>query len=176
MKTLSPAQIDNLRTHLYKSGATPSQAASLLPLFSQEVEHFMWIGLPYEAALDKVHLEAEYNPVQYLREKHANALVTSDETLNELDLDEIVFANRNKSYGAYDLRKAYNRAVVNALLMTLGIALMVLAAMEAYQQGKWVYASWGGGAWIAGIFLVAFAGFRFYIERITLTMKDEQEI
>ncbi len=174
MKTLSPAQLEHLRTHLYKTGATPSQAASLLPLFAQEVEHFMWIGLPFEAALDKVQLEADYNPVRYLYEKHAHSLVTSDEQLQELDLDEIVFANRNRAYGAYDLRKAYNRAIVNALMMALGVVLMVLAAMEAYQQGKWVYASWGGGAWIAGIFLVAFAGFRFYIERITLTMNQKR--
>lgn len=173
MKTLTPAQEDHLRTHLYKAGATPSQAASLLPPFRQEIEHFMWIGLPFEAALDKVELEANYNPVQYLREKHASALVMSEDQLKELDLDEIVFANRNRAYGAYDLRKAYNRAVVNALMMTLGLVLMILAAMEAYQQGKWVYASWGGGAWIAGIFLVAFAGFRFYVERITLVMNEE---
>jgi hypothetical protein len=174
MKTLTPTQLDQLRTHLYKSGATPPQAAALLPLFSKEVEHFMWIGLPFDLALDKVELEADYNPVRYLREKHAHALVMSDEELKELDLDEIVFANRNRAYGAYDLRKAYNRAIVNALMMTLGIVLMLLAAMEAYQQGKWEYASWGGGAWIAGIFLSAFAAFRFYVERITLIMNEEK--
>jgi hypothetical protein len=121
-----------------------------------------------------VQLEADYNPVRYLREKHAHALVMSDEELRELDLDGIVFANRNRAYGAYDLRKAYNRAVVNALMMTLGVVLMLLAAMEAYQQGKWVYASWGGAAWIAGIFLAAFAGFRFYVERITLILNEEK--
>ncbi|MEZ0541543.1 hypothetical protein [Fibrella arboris] len=175
MKTITPAQADQLRTHLYKSGATPSQASSLLPLFCQEIEHFMWIGLPFDVALDKVQLEADYNPVQYLREKHATKLVASDDQLQELDLDEIVFANRNRAYGAYDLRKAYNRAVVNALMMTLGLVFMILAAIEAYQQGKWVYASWGGGAWIAGIFLVAFASFRFYVERITLVMNEEQQ-
>ena len=174
MKTLTPAQEDHLRTQLYKAGATPSQAVSLLPLFSQEVAHFMWIGLPFETALDKVELEADHNPVHYLREKHAHTLVVPDEQLNELDLDEIVFANRNRAYGAYDLRKAYNRAIVNALMMTLGLVLMILAAMDAYQQGKWVYASWSGGAWIAGIFLVAFAGFRFYVERITLVMTEER--
>lgn len=173
MKTLTPAQIDQLRTYLYKSGATPSQAQSLLPLFRQEIDHFMWIGLPFDVALDKVELEAGHNPVHYLREKHATALATPEEQMKELDLDEIVFANRNRAYGAYDLRKAYNRAIVNALLLTLGIVLMVLAAMEAYQQGKWVYASWGGGAWIAGIFMVAFASFRFYVERITLGMSEE---
>ena len=174
MKTLTSFQQDQLRTHLYRAGATPAQAGTLLPLFGQEVEHFMWIGLPFEVAVDKVQLEADGNPVQYLRNKHAHSLVMSDEQLERADLDDIVFANRNRAYGAYDLRKAYNRAIVNALLMTLGISLMVLAAVEAYQQGKWAYVSWGGSAWIAGIFLVAFAGFRFYVERMTVIMTEEE--
>ncbi|MEZ0487747.1 hypothetical protein [Fibrella aquatica] len=173
MKTLTVAQINQLRTHLHRAGATPAQATTLLPLFSQEIEHFMWIGLPFEASLDKVQLEADDNPVQYLQQKHAISSSASETMLEELDLDEIVFANRNRAYGAYDLRKAYNRAVVNALLLTIGIVLMVLAAIEAYQQKRWVYVSLGGGAWIAGIFLVAFASFRFYIERITLITNEE---
>ena len=83
-------------------------------------------------------------------------------------------ASRNRAYGAYDLRKDYNRTIVNALLMTLGVVLMVVAAIEAYQQGKLVYASMYGGAWIAGTFLVTCAVFRFYIERITLLANDER--
>ena len=51
---------------------------------------------------------------------------------------------------------------------------MVVAAIEAYQQGKLVYASMYGGAWIAGTFLVACAVFRFYIERITLLANDDK--
>ena len=79
-------------------------------------------------------------------------------------------ASRNPAYGAYNLRKACNRTIVNALLMTLGVVLMVMAAIEAYQQGKLVYAS----IWIAGIFLVACAVFRLYIEQITLLANDEK--
>ena len=82
--------------------------------------------------------------------------------------------SRNQAYGAYDLRKAYNRTNVNALLTTQGLVLMVVATIEAYQQGKLVYASMYGGAWIAGIFLVACAVFRFYIERITLLANDDK--
>ena len=171
MKTLTTAQVNQLCTQLAEAGATPVQVNALLPHFGREVEHFMWIGLPFEVAVDKVQLEANGNPVTYLRDKHADVLVMPDE---QPDLDDIVFANRNRAYGAYDLRRAYSRAIVNALLMTLGIVLMVLAAMEAYQQGKWAYLSLGGGAWIAGIFLVAFAGFRFYVERMTLIMTGEE--
>jgi protein TonB len=35
------------------------------------------------------------------------------------NLDEIVFANRNKAYGAYQIRKAYNNSVVKALGLVL---------------------------------------------------------
>lgn len=43
------------------------------------------------------------------------------------DLDEIVFENRNKGYGAYHLRKAYNKFVTRALL--IAIAAMLLATI-----------------------------------------------
>lgn len=127
----------------------------------------MWIGLPFESALHKVQLEADYNPVTYLRHKHQDALVMTDEELDQMSLDDIVFADRNQAYGAYDLRRAYNRALINAFVMSIGIVLLVLSAMNAWQRGEWVYVSWGGLAWIAGILLVAFAGFRFYVENLS---------
>jgi protein TonB len=45
---------------------------------------------------------------------------------SQATLDDIVFANRNKEYGAYDLRKSYPKAVTRALiiggiLFTLGV-------------------------------------------------------
>lgn len=127
----------------------------------------MWIGLPFESALHKVQLEADHNPVTYLRHKHQDALVMTDEDLDQMSLDDIVFADRNQAYGAYDLRRAYNRALINAFVMSIGIVLLVLSAMNAWQRGEWVYVSWGGLAWVAGILLVAFAGFRFYVENLS---------
>ncbi|MBO0938040.1 energy transducer TonB [Fibrella sp. HMF5335] len=47
------------------------------------------------------------------------------ETPNNATLDDIVFANRNKDYGAYALRKEYPRIVTRALI--IGAALMGLA-------------------------------------------------
>lgn len=38
--------------------------------------------------------------------------------------NEVVFANRNKDYGAYDLRKNYNRYYSIALLITIGILVV----------------------------------------------------
>jgi len=37
------------------------------------------------------------------------------------DLDDLVFEGRNKTYGAYDLRKKYRRNLIMALLIGLGI-------------------------------------------------------
>ena len=47
------------------------------------------------------------------------------ETPNNATLDDIVFANRNKAYGAYALRKEYPRIVTRALI--IGASLMGLA-------------------------------------------------
>lgn len=40
------------------------------------------------------------------------------------DLLDIIFEDRNKDYGAYDLRKTYNRRIVRALIITGSIALL----------------------------------------------------
>ena len=173
MESLTKEQLDHLRTCLYRSGATPAQARTLLPLMAREVEHYMWIGLPFEAALAKVELEADNSPVHYFREKHRDMLVMeNDATTSQPDLNDIVFANRNRAYGAYDLRKAYDSALVNALITTTGLLLVVLAAMDAFQRGRWTYLSWGGLAWVVGIHLIGLAGFRFYFERVRFRRKS----
>jgi periplasmic protein TonB len=41
------------------------------------------------------------------------------------DVLDIIFEGKNKQYGAYDLRKTYNRRLAKALLITAGIALLV---------------------------------------------------
>lgn len=166
MKTLTNQQLDHLRTSLYQAGATPTQVKALLPVMAQEVEHYMWIGLPFDAAIDKVELEADYSTVSYLHDKQQNTLVMADEASERPGLDELVFANRNRAYGAYDLRKSYDSAMVTAIIMTVGIVLLVLAALDAFQRGEWVYLSWSGLAWVVGVHLVGFAGFRFYLGQV----------
>jgi periplasmic protein TonB len=41
------------------------------------------------------------------------------------DILDIIFDGRNKQYGAYDLRKRYNKTISKALLITAGVALIV---------------------------------------------------
>jgi protein TonB len=41
------------------------------------------------------------------------------------DLLDIVFEDRNKEYGAYDLRKSYNKRIKRAVLITFGAAVLI---------------------------------------------------
>jgi protein TonB len=50
------------------------------------------------------------------------------------DFDEIVFENRNKDYGAYRLRKKYNRNVIIAIM--IGISLMGIAVITPFLNAK----------------------------------------
>ena len=51
------------------------------------------------------------------------------------NLLDIVFENRNKSYGAYPLRKFYNRRLMIALLCTTAIAAS-LVLLVSYERNK----------------------------------------
>ena len=42
------------------------------------------------------------------------------------DILDLVFENRNKDYGAYELRKTYNRRITRALIITASVALLAL--------------------------------------------------
>jgi protein TonB len=42
------------------------------------------------------------------------------------DLLDLVFEGRNKEYGAYDLRKRYNKRITLALIITGSVALLAL--------------------------------------------------
>ncbi len=53
------------------------------------------------------------------------------------DLLEIIFDGRNKSYGAYDLRKTYNKRIANALTGTFFVAfLFVISTVIANSSKK----------------------------------------
>lgn len=56
----------------------------------------------------------------------------ADETVynRNLTLDEIVFENRNKEYGAYDLRTTYPRLLTRSFV--LGTALFLIAALSPF--------------------------------------------
>ena len=53
---------------------------------------------------------------------------------NSPDFDEIVFASRNKEYGAYKLRKSYNRNLAVSLL--IGILVITSAVIPPYLNAR----------------------------------------
>ena len=56
------------------------------------------------------------------------------ETIKAPAFDDIVFEHRNKEYGAYRLRKKYNRNVIIALI--IGIVIMSTAIITPYLNAK----------------------------------------
>ncbi len=49
---------------------------------------------------------------------------------------DVIFDGRNKEYGAYDLRKTYNRRISIALFVTLGVALLALVGSILANQSS----------------------------------------
>lgn len=52
------------------------------------------------------------------------------------DLLDIVFDGKNKDYGAYDLRKTYNKRIVRALIITAAVALLALLGSVLASNGN----------------------------------------
>ena len=58
------------------------------------------------------------------------------------DVIDIIFEGKNKDYGAYDLRKTYNRRITRALIITASVAVLALggsilaSAMKSKDDGK----------------------------------------
>jgi protein TonB len=57
------------------------------------------------------------------------------------DLLDLLFENRNKDYGAYELRKTYNKRIIRALVITASVALLaflgsVIASSINKNSGK----------------------------------------
>jgi len=52
------------------------------------------------------------------------------------DLLDLIFEGRNKDYGAYELRRSYNKRLTKALLITASIALLILLGSFISQYTK----------------------------------------
>ena len=58
-------------------------------------------------------------------------------------MDEIVFERRNKLYGAYDLRRMYNKHVTRSLLISVailiaGVAYPLISSYYAESRAKYI--------------------------------------
>lgn len=157
MEKLNPQQIDTLFRHLVWNGTDEALFEELLDHLACEVEHYMWIGLPFEKALEKVQLEADAKAVKHLRKTYQAELTMSEKQLQQADLDDIVFQFRNKAYGAYDLRQEYRSSLLTALLMTVGMVMMFMSLLTSFNAGQWSYLSVWGLVWMVGLLCFSFA-------------------
>ena len=56
----------------------------------------------------------------------------ADETTYKLEVDELIFAHKNKDYGSYKLRKSYKKYVTIAMWIAIFIVLMVTTGPAIY--------------------------------------------
>ncbi len=52
------------------------------------------------------------------------------------DILDIIFEGRNKSYGAYDLRKTYNKRITYALIGTVAVCLLLIVGSVVANSSK----------------------------------------
>nr|WP_293834576.1 hypothetical protein [uncultured Arsenicibacter sp.] len=166
MEKLSSQQITRLRHHLIQNGSDESLLSELVDHMACEVEYYMWIGLPFETAIDKAMLEASSDAVGTLQETYRDALTLKQENMAQASLDDIVFETRNKAYGAYYLRQNYGNSLRDALLGGAGFFLMLIGLISGLNQGKWSYMTLSGAMWLVGISCVAFSGFSWFIQNM----------
>ena len=50
------------------------------------------------------------------------------------DILDIIFDGRNKDYGAYELRRTYNKRMVTALVATVAVCLLVSISNPFWQE------------------------------------------
>ena len=50
------------------------------------------------------------------------------------DILDLIFEDRNKDYGAYNLRKTYNRRILKALIITASVAHAWLCWAHCWQR------------------------------------------
>ena len=59
-----------------------------------------------------------------------------DNIRNVLDLDDLIFENRNRDYGAYQLRKRYNSVVITGIIMASVLASLIVILPFVLKQDK----------------------------------------
>ncbi|MVM40242.1 hypothetical protein GO730_25675 [Spirosoma sp. HMF3257] len=165
MEKLTPQQIDRIHNYLLQSGLSNELLNELLDHLVCEVEHYLWIGLPFESALEKTLMDANADSVQKLRKLYQQELAFSDAQLAEASLDDILFQFRNKSYGAYSLRQSYQKTLAYALSGALGLGLMMIALLHLISQKNWTYWSPWGMVWIIGVGIVAGAVVMYFLQQ-----------
>ncbi|WP_291037298.1 energy transducer TonB [Dyadobacter sp. 50-39] len=121
MKRLQENRIDQISKYLQASKLDPELIPEILDHLACEAEESLWDGKPFEQIYHDMVKTADVQTLLNLSVDHQNLLAM------EKSLNDIVFENRNKSYGAYDLRKSYGQNVQRAVI--IGVAFFLLLVM-----------------------------------------------
>jgi periplasmic protein TonB len=121
MKRLQENRIDQISKYLQASKLDPELLPEILDHLACEAEESLWDGKPFERIYQDMVKAADAQTLLNLSVDHQNLLAM------EKSLNDIVFENRNKSYGAYDLRRGYGQTIQRSVVM--GVAFFLLLVM-----------------------------------------------
>lgn len=128
MKRLQNNKIELLSNYLKKNGLDPELFPEILDHLACEAEERLWDGDSFEQAFGNIVETADPETLQLLSVEHYN-LLAMEKTLND-----IVFENRNKLYGAYQLRKGYNKTMQRSLLIGVTFFLLIIILPNLYAR------------------------------------------
>ncbi len=130
MKRLTNDRLAELNRYLEESGLSDALKPELLDHLACEAEERLWAGIPLGAVIEALRREVGADVLQGLSNDHKDLLAV-DATLND-----IVFENRNKLYGAYVLRREYSGNVQRAMVLGVGLFLLMFLLPELYARLK----------------------------------------
>lgn len=121
MKRLQENRIAQISKYLQANKLDPELLPEILDHLACEAEELLWDGKSFEQVYQDMVTTADAQTLLNLSVDHQNLLAM------EKSLNDIVFENRNKSYGAYDLRKGYGQTIQRSVV--LGVAFFLLLVM-----------------------------------------------
>ena len=130
MKRLDDPRIAELKRYLRSSGLTSRLVPELLDHLACEAEERLWTGESPEQIITTLLREVDSDTLAQLNANHEH-LLAMEESLND-----IVFENRNKLYGAYALRREYRGNVQRATFIGVGLFLLIFLLPELYARLK----------------------------------------
>jgi len=128
MKRLQENRIELLSNYLKKNGLSPELFPEILDHLACEAEERLWDGDSFERAFSGIVEAADPDTLHILSVEH-NHLLAMEKTLND-----IVFEGRNKSYGAYQLRKGYNSTMQRSVLLGVTFFLLIMLLPNLYAR------------------------------------------
>ena len=130
MKRLDDHRIAELNHYLSVSGLSRKLLPELLDHLACEAEERLWEGLPLSRVIESLQSEVDPNVLEQLNIEHKHLLAMKE------SLNDIVFENRNKAYGAYALRRDYGGNVQRATFIGVGLFLLIFLLPELYARLK----------------------------------------